>query len=332
MNAKKLTALLISVFMLLQMCVISVSAETDSDTAASDIVTETDESSESGDAAETEASAITAATDRGAVANAEAGTITVDGSKDDAYASVTPIEVKYIDDVPVADLTDGTANVYLMTNNGLLYVYGEINDTNPLTPDAEAQANWPWDTDSPELFIDPNGDAYDNIYQFRIDNSGYPSFYMNWNGVMSAYGPEAAKDYFVSYADGERNGGYTVEFCIDLKNFGVCANTKLGINFQLNDRDSDENGEISQRAIYNGIAGSFDSYDYDYVTIGAGETYEAVGEPVPSSGTCGENLTWTLVDGVLTISGTGDMYDYDSTHWDYYPNVEPAPWQGQTVT
>ena len=122
MNAKKLTALLISVFMLLQMCVISVSAETDSDTAASDIVTETDESSESGDAAETEASAITAATDRGAVANAEAGTITVDGSKDDAYASVMPIEVKYIDDVPVADLTDGTANVYLMTNNGLLYV------------------------------------------------------------------------------------------------------------------------------------------------------------------------------------------------------------------
>ena len=27
------------------------------------------------------------------------------------------------------------------------------------------------------------------------------------------------------------------------------------------------------------------------------------------SGTCGDNLTWTLEDGVLTISGTGDMYD-----------------------
>ncbi|MCD8389081.1 MAG: leucine-rich repeat domain-containing protein, partial [Oscillospiraceae bacterium] len=27
------------------------------------------------------------------------------------------------------------------------------------------------------------------------------------------------------------------------------------------------------------------------------------------SGTCGENLTWTLVDGVLTISGTGEMED-----------------------
>ena len=30
------------------------------------------------------------------------------------------------------------------------------------------------------------------------------------------------------------------------------------------------------------------------------------------SGTCGENLTWTLSDdGVLTISGTGEMEDYD---------------------
>ena len=26
---------------------------------------------------------------------------------------------------------------------------------------------------------------------------------------------------------------------------------------------------------------------------------------------CGDNLTYTLTDGVLTISGSGDMYDYD---------------------
>ena len=30
-----------------------------------------------------------------------------------------------------------------------------------------------------------------------------------------------------------------------------------------------------------------------------------------TQGTCGDNLTWTLEDGTLTISGTGDMYDYD---------------------
>ena len=29
------------------------------------------------------------------------------------------------------------------------------------------------------------------------------------------------------------------------------------------------------------------------------------------SGTCGENLTWDLTNGVLTISGTGDMTNYD---------------------
>lgn len=40
-----------------------------------------------------------------------------------------------------------------------------------------------------------------------------------------------------------------------------------------------------------------------------------------SSGTCGDNLTWTLdSEGLLTISGTGKMYDYnyDSLPWDSY--------------
>lgn len=37
-------------------------------------------------------------------------------------------------------------------------------------------------------------------------------------------------------------------------------------------------------------------------------------ETAETSGTCGENLTWVLTsDGTLTISGTGEMYDYSST-------------------
>ena len=40
------------------------------------------------------------------------------------------------------------------------------------------------------------------------------------------------------------------------------------------------------------------------------------------SGTCGDNLTWTLDgDGTLTISGTGKMYDYD-----YSEYKKAAPW------
>ena len=42
-----------------------------------------------------------------------------------------------------------------------------------------------------------------------------------------------------------------------------------------------------------------------------------------SSGTCGENLTWTLDDeGTLTISGTGDMYDYDNGGSPFYENTD----------
>lgn len=40
-----------------------------------------------------------------------------------------------------------------------------------------------------------------------------------------------------------------------------------------------------------------------------------------SSGSCGENATWTFRNNVLTISGTGAMYDYDScfdTPWSHY--------------
>ncbi len=37
----------------------------------------------------------------------------------------------------------------------------------------------------------------------------------------------------------------------------------------------------------------------------------AFADEVTASGTCGDDLTWTLQDGTLTISGTGDMEDYN---------------------
>ena len=44
----------------------------------------------------------------------------------------------------------------------------------------------------------------------------------------------------------------------------------------------------------------------------------SVGMMFAESGTCGENLTWDLTNGVLTISGTGDMTNFD--------DEIPAPW------
>ena len=62
---------------------------------------------------------------------------------------------------------------------------------------------------------------------------------------------------------------------------------------------------------------------------GGNITWEAYQEDMQepaevASGTCGENLTWVLTDdGVLTISGEGEMYDYNPFADDY------APWYAQ---
>ena len=47
-------------------------------------------------------------------------------------------------------------------------------------------------------------------------------------------------------------------------------------------------------------------------------------EPLPTGGTCGENLNWTVdEEGTLTISGTGEMYDYT--------DEGDAPWNADEV-
>ncbi len=54
--------------------------------------------------------------------------------------------------------------------------------------------------------------------------------------------------------------------------------------------------------------------------------------PAEKDNVCGENLTYSLSsDGVLTISGTGKMYEYDHPTNDYYSDRDPAPWHKQSV-
>lgn len=51
-------------------------------------------------------------------------------------------------------------------------------------------------------------------------------------------------------------------------------------------------------------------------------TVYANGDDEYDNNKCGDNLTWTLdKDGTLTISGTGDM-----ENWDFYTNSYPTPW------
>lgn len=58
------------------------------------------------------------------------------------------------------------------------------------------------------------------------------------------------------------------------------------------------------------------------VSISSNASYTAQFIPV-KGGTCGDHLTWNLsCDGELTISGTGDMYDYSSTTIPWYPEKD----------
>ena len=54
-------------------------------------------------------------------------------------------------------------------------------------------------------------------------------------------------------------------------------------------------------------------------------TITASAEDIPTSGTCGENVTWTFdeVTGTLTVSGTGPMYDYEFNNrpWNDYSDM-----------
>ena len=69
-----------------------------------------------------------------------------------------------------------------------------------------------------------------------------------------------------------------------------------------------------------------------YVPLGSGNAYRRASywyefniiEPESGSGQCGDNLFITIADNVLTITGTGDMWDYDYNY--------PAPWSGHIIT
>ena len=59
---------------------------------------------------------------------------------------------------------------------------------------------------------------------------------------------------------------------------------------------------------------AFSTNEWMKVTIGD-ITYEITVTDTPTaSGTCGDNVTWVLEDGTLTISGSGDMNDLQGTH------------------
>ena len=78
---------------------------------------------------------------------------------------------------------------------------------------------------------------------------------------------------------------------------------------------------------YGGTEEQWKAVSKGYCAIPAGATVHFAEAPEPAR-KCGDNVYWTLdEDGVLTISGTGKMWDYGETDADW----EDAPWYGLDV-
>lgn len=105
------------------------------------------------------------------------------------------------------------------------------------------------------------------------------------------------------------NNLQTITLPAGLQNIGICfieCDALKTINF---------GGTMEQWLVCGGGQSTFPTTT-SVVCQGGGTLYR--------SGTCGNNLTWTLdSSGKLTISGTGDMSDYT---YDFENNIRTSPW------
>ena len=108
-----------------------------------------------------------------------------------------------------------------------------------------------------------------------------------------------------------------------VESIGVCAFDSSGlekITF-LGDAPSIGSGAFTGVAATAYYHVNNDTWTEDVMQNYSGTiTWEPYGTPIPK-GTCGDNLTWILEDGVLTVSGGGAMDDFDDSL-----NYNTAPW------
>lgn len=186
--------------------------------------------------------------------------ITVDAVKDAIYDFGLSVPITYPNGT--SDVK-ATANAWLLSKDGYLYVYAEIKDADVVVAPADLQTSSPWSIDSLELFINSdNSDDNAATTQYRIDNEGWPCVY-DQNG-RADYGPDAVGSAFM-YAEVDTSAGYNVEFAVPV------TGSAVGINFQVNDVSSDGSDQ-TWAMVHSDVTGSGSSSwtagDYPYITIG----------------------------------------------------------------
>lgn len=97
--------------------------------------------------------------------------------------------------------------------------------------------------------------------------------------------------------------------------------TTLQENWDSNSvSDDEEKDPVSGNEVDNSVETEVSGNETDISTT----TMEVGAANKALSGKCGDNLTWKLEDGVLTISGTGKMYDFET--YQIGTKDERAPW------
>ena len=193
--------------------------------------------------------------------------ITIDGKMDDAvWADAVKVEINQYNSGE-ENGTHGTA--YMLWGDDTWYIYYDITDAEIVIPTEEAQNNNPWTTDSVEMFFDFGNEHADLVQQFRVDTTGWLSYYVEGGGTY-CYGPDA-NQYFGDYAVEMDKDGYNVEVAVNLKEWGIKEGDAIGLQLQINDMTSAN--ESSTTAVWNMAqslgATSWEADLYDYVVLGA---------------------------------------------------------------
>ncbi|MCA9125481.1 MAG: DUF2341 domain-containing protein [Planctomycetales bacterium] len=233
---------------------------------------------------------------------AASSSITIDGTEDSQWSSVSSNSINHLIMGSVDNTSDLSGSWRSLWDANFLYVLVDVNDTNLKLDSAN-----PSDDDSIELFIDPNyshGTNYDGVddYQliFRLfDSVVHPGI----NSQTDTTG--------VDHASQTTAGGYVVEIAIPWTLLGVIpqGGTAIGIEVQIN--DDDDGGFRDGKVAWQGTDDSAASSPSAFAAI------QLAASSIPNA----DAGTSYVVDegGTITLDGTGStdsdgsitLYEWD---------------------
>lgn len=193
--------------------------------------------------------------------------IVIDGEMNDqVWADAVKVEINQLN-MGSEDGAQGTA--YMLWGDNTWYIFYDVKDADIVPPSENMQQTSPWSTDSVEMFFDFGNEHADLVQQFRVDTSGWLSYYTE-GGADSIYGPEAGQ-FFGDYAVTMDKDGYNVEVAVNLEKWGLKEGDAIGMQLQINDCTTDSPEACAN--VFNMEqslgAKSWDADLYDYVVLGA---------------------------------------------------------------